>query len=108
LDPEHIDAWTNLGILLSGSARTEQAAVCYCKVITLRPKHREARKLLGTGALRSGRDRQGGGDLQQWLEEEPDNPIARHMLAACNGEAVPVRASDGFCRDDLRQFGGEF
>ena len=46
LKPDHIDAYTNLGILLNGLKRTEEAAACYCKVITLRPKHREARRLL--------------------------------------------------------------
>ena len=58
LNPEHIDAYTNLGILLNGLKRTEEAAACYCKVITLRPKHREARKLLALAHCTLGRDRQ--------------------------------------------------
>ena len=34
--------------------------------------------------------------FEEWLKEEPDDPIARHMLAACSGRDVPARASDGF------------
>ena len=56
LNPEHIDAYTNLGILLNGLKRTEEAAACYCKVITLTPRHPEARKLLAL-ALHAGRGR---------------------------------------------------
>jgi hypothetical protein len=41
-EPEHIDAYINLGILLNGLKRAEVAAACYCRVITLRPKHRDA------------------------------------------------------------------
>ena len=55
LNPDHIDAYTNLGILLNGLKRTEEAAACYCKVITLRPKHREARRAAGAGALHARR-----------------------------------------------------
>jgi predicted TPR repeat methyltransferase len=34
--------------------------------------------------------------FRQWLEQDPDNPIARHMLAACGGPETPERASDRF------------
>ena len=46
MSPEHSDAYTNLGILLNGQKRTHEAIVCFCKVITFRPKHPEARRLL--------------------------------------------------------------
>lgn len=108
LDPEHIDAWTNLGILLSGSARSEQAAVCYCKVITLRPKHREARKLLALAHCALGEIGKAVAIFEQWIGEEPDNPVARHMLAACTGEAVPARASDGFVETTFDSFAASF
>ena len=96
LDPEHIDAYTNLGILLNGLQRTEEGAACYCKVITLRPKHREARKLLALAHCMLGEIAKAVTIFEEWLEEEPEDPIARHMLAACTGRDVPGRASDGF------------
>lgn len=33
---------------------------------------------------------------QRWLDAEPDNPIARHMLAACTRSNVPQRAENDF------------
>ena len=96
LHPEHIDAYTNLGILLNATQRTEEAAACYCKVITLRPKHREARKLLALAHCMLGESGKAVTIFEEWLAEEPDDPVARHMLAACSGRDVPQRASNGY------------
>jgi Flp pilus assembly protein TadD len=46
LDAGHADAYTNLGILLNGLKRTDEAVACFCKAITLRPRHPDARRLL--------------------------------------------------------------
>jgi predicted TPR repeat methyltransferase len=108
LNPEHIDAYTNLGILLNGLKRTEEAAACYCKVITLRPKHREARKLLAMAHCTLGEIGKAVNIFEEWLEEDPENPIARHMLAACTGRDVPERASNGFVERTFDSFASSF
>jgi predicted TPR repeat methyltransferase len=108
LNPEHIDAYTNLGILLNGLKRTEEAAACYCKVITLRPKHREARKLLAVAHCTLGEVDKAVSILEEWLEEEPENAIARHMLAACTGRDVPERASNAFIEATFDSFASSF
>ena len=108
LNPEHIDAYTNLGILLSGLKRTEEAAACYCKVITLRPKHREARKLLALAHCTLGETAEAEKIFEEWLVEEPGDPVARHMLAACTGRDVPVRASNGFVEATFDSFASSF
>jgi predicted TPR repeat methyltransferase len=108
LNPEHIDAYTNLGILLNGLKRTEEAAACYCKVITLRPKHREARKLLALAHCTLGEIDEAVSILREWLDEEPDDPIARHMHAACTGRDVPARASNGFVERTFDSFASSF
>ena len=108
LNPEHIDAYTNLGILLSGLKRTEEAAACYCKVITLRPKHREARKLLALAHCTLGETAEAVKIFEEWLVEEPGDPVARHMLAACTGRDVPVRASNGFVEATFDSFASSF
>ena len=33
---------------------------------------------------------------EAWLAVDRENPVAKHMLAACTGKNVPERASDGF------------
>jgi predicted TPR repeat methyltransferase len=108
LNPEHIDAYTNLGILLNGLKRTEEAAACYCKVITLRPKHRDARKLLALAHCTLGEIGEAVHVLEEWLEDEPENPIARHMLAACTGRAVPARAANAFVEQTFDGFAASF
>jgi predicted TPR repeat methyltransferase len=108
LNPDHIDAYTNLGILLNGLKRTEEAAACYCKVITLRPKHREARKLLALAHCTLGEVGEAVRILEEWLDEEPADPIARHMLAACTGRDVPARASNGFVENTFDSFAASF
>src|SRR3954469_74519 len=108
LNPEHIDAYTNLGVLLNGLRRTEEAAACYCKVITLRPKHREARKLLALAHSTLGEIDKATSIFEEWLAEEPDDPIARHMLAACTGRDVPGRASNGFVATTFDSFAASF
>ena len=108
LDPTHIDAYTNLGVLLNGLKRTEEAAACYCKVILLRPKHREARRLLALAHCTLGEVHEAVKIFREWLDEEPDDPIARHMLAACTGEGVPARASNGFVEGTFDSFAASF
>jgi predicted TPR repeat methyltransferase len=108
VNPEHIDAYTNLGILLNGLKRTEEAAACYCKVITLRPKHREARKLLALAHCTLGEVDKAVDIFEEWLEEEPGDPVARHMLAACTGRDVPERASNGFVETTFDSFAASF
>ena len=46
--------------------------------------------------------------FEEWLKEEPDHPIARHMLAACSGRDVPARASDAFVEKTFDSFAGSF
>jgi predicted TPR repeat methyltransferase len=36
--------------------------------------------------------------FRAWLDRDPGNPIALHMLSACSGEAAPIRASDAYVR----------
>lgn len=108
IDPQHIDAHTNLGILLNGVGRTEEAAACYSRVITLRPKHREARKLLALAHCTLGEIDQAIAIFEEWLQEEPDDPIARHMYAACRGGDPPSRASNAFVEETFDSFAASF
>jgi len=108
LNPEHIDAYTNLGILLNALKRTKEAADCYCKVITLRPKHREARRLLALAHCVLGDIDEAVNIFNEWLDQEPGDPIALHMRAACTGRDVPARASNGFVERTFDSFASSF
>jgi predicted TPR repeat methyltransferase len=108
LNPNHADAYVNLGILLNGSHRTAEAAECYCRAITLRPRHPDARKLLVLAHCTLGETSEALTILREWLDEEPENPIAQHMLAACTGFDVPPRASNGFIERTFDNFASSF
>jgi len=108
IDSDHIDAYTNLGILLNAVKRTEEAAACFSKVITLKPTHREARRLLALAHCTLGEIGEAVNIYEKWLEEEPEDPIALHMLAACTGRDVPMRASNEFVQKTFDSFASSF
>jgi predicted TPR repeat methyltransferase len=108
IDPGHIDAYTNLGILLNGLKRAGEAAACFSKVITLRPKHKDARRLLALAHCTLGETDEAVKIFEEWLEDEPDDPIARHMWSACTGREVPPRASDAFVERTFDSFAASF
>ena len=108
LNPQHIDAYTNLGILLDGLKRTEEAAACFSRIITLRPKHKEARRLLALAHCALGETGEAIAIFEEWLREEPGDPIALHMHAACTGRGVPARASNAFVERTFDSFAASF
>jgi predicted TPR repeat methyltransferase len=108
VDPRHADAYHNMGNLLTAQGRIKEAVTYLCTSITLRPAHPETRRLLGLAYANLGRLDEAAGVYRKWLEEEPDDPIARHMLAACGGGGVPVRASDRFVQRVFDSFALSF
>jgi predicted TPR repeat methyltransferase len=108
IDPEHCDAYHNLGVLLNAQRRPREAALCFSKIITLRPNHPEARKLLALAHCTLGEIDKAVEIFEEWLREDPDDPIARHMLAACSGRHVPSRASDAFVEQTFDNFAVSF
>jgi predicted TPR repeat methyltransferase len=108
LDPGHIEAYNNLGIVLGLQKRTEEEIECYHKVRELSPGHQEARRLLAHAYVTLGDLDKAIAIYQQWLIDEPGNPIATHMLAACTGENVPARAPDGYVEAAFDAFAAHF
>ncbi|MGE5274510.1 MAG: tetratricopeptide repeat protein [Verrucomicrobiota bacterium] len=108
IDPDHSDAYNNLGVLLRGQKRQREAARCFSKVITLRPRQPDARRLLAIAHCTLGEVDQAVEVCEEWLRDEPDDPVARHMLAACSGRDVPARASDAFIETTFDSFAASF
>jgi predicted TPR repeat methyltransferase len=107
LDPEHIDAYLNLAQCLESQRRLQEALLCHCKVTTLSPRE-HGRQLLALAYRTLGHTDKAVEVFERWLEEEPDNPIPRHMLAACTGEGVPARATDNFVEKLYDAFAASF
>jgi predicted TPR repeat methyltransferase len=107
LDPKHALTHHNLGNLLASRGRTRDAIEHYCIALTLRPSDRSSRQL-GIAYSILGRHDEAAAVYRAWLAREPENALARHMLAACSGEDVPVRASDACIEQLFDAFAGTF
>jgi predicted TPR repeat methyltransferase len=46
--------------------------------------------------------------FRQWLQDEPQHPVARHMYAACSGVNAPVRAPDEYVEYTFDRFAASF
>ncbi len=94
LNPDHIAAYMNLGILLAALRRTQEAVWCYCKVTTLNAHYPPARRMLALAHIMVGEVDKARRIYEESLAQDPDDPVAKHMLAACSGAEMPARASN--------------
>ena len=108
LDPAHFRAYNNLGMLHAAQGNIEAAVQNYCRSITLMPSHPDGHKLLGLAYYATGQLKEAAEVFRQWLAEQPDDPVARHMLAACSDEGVPERADDDFIVETFDRFADSF
>lgn len=105
--PDGLDAWNNLATLYRSLGRIQDSVDAACRVVTLDPRHQGARRLLGYAYSRLGQTDQAIAVYREWLAQEPDSPVARHLLAACLGE-MPERASDAFVQITFDAFADSF
>ncbi len=108
LQPAHADAYHNLAILLDLTNRTPEAVTAYCKALTLRPEYPEARRLLALAYCAIGEPDKAVLMCEEWVRNEPDDPMARHTMAAVSGRDVPLRASDDYVRKTFDGFSASF
>lgn len=108
LDPEHMSALTNLGNLRSDQNRHTEAVELYWKAISLNPNNHQSRHRLGYAYYAVKQFEAAANVFRLWLQTEPANPIARHMLAACSGADVPTRASDAYIEQTFDGFAASF
>ena len=81
---------------------------CYCRALTLRPHFPEARRLLALAYCVIGQPEKAVLMCEAWLQSEPDDPVARHTLAAVSGRDVPARASDAYVQKTFDSFAASF
>ena len=108
LDPEYADAYHNLGSLLSSLRRAPEAVAAFNKALVLSPAAPETRRLLALAHCSLGEPEKAVRIFDEWLREDPGNPVALHMRAACSGEAVPARASDAYIQKAFDGFAPSF
>ena len=108
LDPRHADAFQNLGNMLKSLDRLEDSLTAYRKAVEIDPEHTEAHLSLGRALYSFDRLDEAIVVYRQWLKADPDNPIAQHMLAACQGDETPDRCSEEFVKQSFDAFANSF
>lgn len=89
-------------------ADLEQAVDCFRHAIGCDGGNVRALDALGVTLYMLGRQNEAVAAYRGWLDREPDNPLPRHMLAACGGEAPPPRADDAYVREVFDRFAESF
>ena len=108
LSPRFANAWVNLALTLKARDCFEEALSALGRALELNPHHRSATLNYGQLLYRLDRLTQASEFYRAWLERSPDEPIARHMLAALGGAARPSRASDSYVRSTFDDFAESF
>ncbi|HUW38928.1 MAG TPA: tetratricopeptide repeat protein [Rhodocyclaceae bacterium] len=108
IDPHFVAALDNLGRLLSARGDSREAAEYLCRAYVEGPVEGKPKKMLGIAYYTLGMIDQATAVYRQWLAEEPGNPIARHLLAACSGQDVPARAADAYVEQSFDAFAERF
>lgn len=94
--PHFIPALNNLGDLLTRLNRFEDGAQFYCRAYIEGPHEEKSKHMLGIAYYSLNRVSEAAAAYQDWLNDDPTNPIAAHLLAACSGRNVPPHASERF------------
>jgi predicted TPR repeat methyltransferase len=108
LNPKYALAYYNLANVLEKQGSVEQALKNYRSAIALNRGYSDAYKNMAKILGLKGRLAEAIAVYRHWLEDEPDNAFALHMLAACSGQEIPARCSDGYLKKTFDDFSGEF
>jgi len=107
-NPQNAVAWGNLGHLMWSNKQQEEAIKAFKNAVMLDPSFAWANLRLGQILSASGQTAAARRIFRKWLEREPDNAVAAHMLAACTAEDVPDRASAGYVSSVFDDFASSF
>jgi predicted TPR repeat methyltransferase len=108
LQPNFVKALCSLGNVLSQQGQLAEAVEYYCRAIVANPQRSKSRAMLATGYSALGCIEQAAAVYRQWLDDEPGNPIAAHLYAACSGLDIPERASDQYVETTFDEFAATF
>lgn len=108
LDPEFIKAWLNLGYAAMKAERWALATESFEKVLELDPERVEALDVLAHLFRVQRQPKNALAIYRRWLQLEPENPIATHMIRAMTSSEIPQRAPDEYVRAEFDSFADTF
>jgi predicted TPR repeat methyltransferase len=111
--PNDVGALNLLAKLLRVTKRHEEEVTVARRIVDLCPSDPAARRALSRSyflwfdSVDSDPER-AQRVLAEWTAFDPDDPVARHMLAAHSGRETPARASDGYVERHFDEFAPTF
>ena len=108
LAPGFAMAWFNLGVCLGRCKQPLEAASALHRALKIEPGHLRAYESLGLVLHRLGNYAEAAEVFREWLQHDPENPFARHMLAATSGAEAPSKAADEYVRQLFDDFAANF
>ncbi|MBV8619577.1 MAG: methyltransferase domain-containing protein [Curvibacter sp.] len=108
LRPGTLVALEQLGQWLEADGFALEGARYTCEAYVLRPADGQPPRMRGLAFYLLGRHAEAAQVYRDWLAREPDNPVARHFVAAFTGQDTPDRASPGFVQRSFDAFAPDF
>ncbi len=108
LDPDRPDAHYLLSALYLTQERFSEARHCNYRGIVAEPAGSKPKIVLGQALYELGRVDDAIALFENWLAEEPDHPVAKHLLAAYRGRQVPARCSKQYVEQTFDAFATSF
>lgn len=106
--PDHVEARQNLGAVLGDRREFAEAVAQHREALRLNPRAGDSYRQLGRMYYAMGRIDEAVTLYRTWVEIEPDNPEARHLLVSCGAESAPQRAPDAYVRAAFDRFATSF
>lgn len=108
LAPEFGPALIHLGNIYEAAGDKMASSHYQCRAFVLPPLEGKSKEMLGISFYFLGRLQEAADIYRAWMEEEPHNPIAAHMYAACSQIEVPGRASDRYIEKHFDRYAETF
>ncbi|MCK9605179.1 MAG: tetratricopeptide repeat protein [Methylomonas sp.] len=108
LMPENAEFYRNLGNAYKKQGEFALCIEAYRKVIGLKPYNAENYENLCAAMCLQGKAEDAIVLVKQWLEHDPENPLALHRLRSYTGEFDLPRASDEYITQTFDDFADSF
>ena len=108
LDPNCPDAFYLLSALYLKLERFAEARYFNYRGIVIDPADSHSKIVLGQALYELGRSNDAITLFENWLQEEPDNPVARHLLIAYQGSPAPAQCTSQYIERTFDSFANSF
>lgn len=108
LNPNYGPGHNDLGTVLQLFGDMESAVTSYRHALRLNPDHLDVYSNLGFLLIGLERTGEAAEVWQEYLRRQPENVVARHMVAATTGKSVPARSADDYLRKVFDDFAPTF